>query len=189
VTTVLGYGYRRGVRARSPVRSSTTDHVRTEQTYMALRRRVHYKRRSTRAKLLDVQKPFPVTKRSRRSAVGIVTRLCACRSVLRIPVGEKDLSLLQNVHTGSEVQPASYSVDTGILYRGCDQGVTLTSHLHLEPRLRMSEATRISTLRVCFHGIRQETLPSNFLIRALRSILLSVSFIIINCECISDAFR
>jgi len=131
VTTVLGYGYRRGARARSPVRSNTTDHARTEQTYMALRRRVHYKQRSTRAKLLDVQKHFPVTKRGRRSAVGIVARLWACRSGVRIPVGENDLSLLQNVNTGSEANPASYSVGTGILYRGCGQGVKL--HEFLRP--------------------------------------------------------
>jgi hypothetical protein len=118
---------------------------------MALRRRAHYKRRSTRAKLLDVQKSFPVTKRSRRSVVGIVTRLWACRSGVRIPVGERDLSLLQNVHTGSEAHPASNSVGTRILYRGRGQGVKLTTPLHLAPRLLMSEGTRISTPHVCFH--------------------------------------
>lgn len=155
MTTVLGYGYRRGVRARSPVRSNTTDHARTEQIYMALRRHVHYKRRSTRAKLLDVQKHFPVTKCGRRSAVGIVTRLWACRSGMRIPVGERDHSLLQNVNTGSKAHPASYSVGNGILYRGCGQEVKLTTHLHLAPRLRMSESTRISTPHVCFHGMNK----------------------------------
>jgi len=132
---------------------------------MALRRRVHYKQRSTRAKLLDVQKHFPVTKRGRRSAVGIVARLWACRSGVRIPVGENDLSLLQNVNTGSEANPASYSVGTGILYRGCGQGVKL--HEFLRPVYAFTAWT-------------QETLPFMFLIKALRSILLNVSFIIIN---------
>jgi hypothetical protein len=114
---------------------------------------VHYKRRSNRAKPLNVQKPLPVTKHSRRSVVDIVTRQWACRSGVRIPVGERYLSLLQNVHTGSQTHPASYSVGTGTLYRGFGQGVKLTTHLHLTPRLRTREATRISTTHVCFHGM------------------------------------
>jgi hypothetical protein len=102
-------------------------------------------------KIAYVQKRFPVTKRRRRSAVGIVARLWTCRSGVRIPVDERDPSLLQNVHTGSQAHTASYSVGTGILYRGCGQGVKLTTHLHLAPRLRISETTRISTSHVCFH--------------------------------------
>jgi hypothetical protein len=101
-------------------KSRSTEHnrSRTNRTYMALRRRVHYKRRSNCAKLLYVQKPFPVTKGGRRSVVGIVIRLWACRSEVRMPVGERALSLLHYIHTGSEAHPASYSVGTRILYRG-----------------------------------------------------------------------
>jgi hypothetical protein len=144
------------LRTRSTsAKSSSIEHnrSRTNRTYMVLRRRVHYKRRSTRAKLLDVQKHFTVTKRSRRSVVGIVTRLWACRSGVRIPVGERDLSLLQNVHTGYEDYPASYSVGTGILYRACGLDMKLTTHLHLTPSLRISETTQISTPHVHFHGM------------------------------------
>jgi hypothetical protein len=47
-------------------------------------------------------------------------------------------SLRHHVQTGSGVHPASYPMDTGGSF---SRGVELTTHLHLEPRLRMRGAT------------------------------------------------
>ena len=55
---------------------------------------------------------------NRGSIVGIVTVLLTGRSGARIPVGERDFSLLRNVQTGSGTHPASCSVGTEVLLRG-----------------------------------------------------------------------
>jgi hypothetical protein len=55
---------------------------------------------------------------SQSSLVGIVTRLRAGRSGVRIPVEARDFSLLQNVQTGSGAHPASYSVGIVVPSRG-----------------------------------------------------------------------
>jgi hypothetical protein len=49
------------------------------------------------------------------SIVGIATRLWTGQSRVWILVGARDISLFQNVQTGSGAHPASYSVRTGIL--------------------------------------------------------------------------
>jgi hypothetical protein len=51
---------------------------------------------------------------SRGSVVGIATGLRAGRSEVRIPVGARDFSLLQNIQTGSGAQPASYVMVPGV---------------------------------------------------------------------------
>ena len=51
----------------------------------------------------------------RDSVVGIVTRLRAERSELRIPVGARDVPTVQNVQTGPGANPGSYSMGTGVL--------------------------------------------------------------------------
>ena len=45
--------------------------------------------------------------------LSIVTGLRAERSEARIPIGETELSLLQNIQIGSRAQPASYFTGTG----------------------------------------------------------------------------
>ena len=55
---------------------------------------------------------------SRHSSVGIVTKLRAGRSEIRIPTGAKGFSLFQKVQTGSGAHPASSSVRTGVLSQG-----------------------------------------------------------------------
>lgn len=73
----------------------------------------------------------PVFKRSRYSTVCIVTRLWAGRFEFRIPAGVK-YSLVRNVPTDCRAHRASYSVGTGLLYRGLsDRDVKLIAHLHL----------------------------------------------------------
>ena len=62
--------------------------------------------------------PLLLSNRSRDSVVVIVTRLRAGQSAVRTPAGARDFSLLENVQTGSEVHQASYSMDTGVLFRG-----------------------------------------------------------------------
>ena len=46
------------------------------------------------------------------------TRLWTGRSGVRIPAGTRYSSFLQNVQTGSEVNPASYSIGTRVISRG-----------------------------------------------------------------------
>ena len=55
---------------------------------------------------------------SRSSVVVLVTRLRAGRSGVRILVETRDFSLLQNVHIGSGVRPASYFMGIVVLFRG-----------------------------------------------------------------------
>jgi hypothetical protein len=52
------------------------------------------------------------------SAVDIVTMLRARRSRVQILSGTRDLSILEKVQIGSGVDPTSYSVGTGVLFRG-----------------------------------------------------------------------
>jgi hypothetical protein len=52
------------------------------------------------------------------SIVGMATRLQAGQSGVRILVGARDFSLLQNIHTVSGTHPASCSVGMGILSQG-----------------------------------------------------------------------
>ena len=55
---------------------------------------------------------------SRVSVVDIATELRTGQSGVRIPVGVEDLSLLQNVPTGSGAHPVSPSLGSGIKEAG-----------------------------------------------------------------------
>jgi hypothetical protein len=55
---------------------------------------------------------------SRGRVVVIVTRLWDRRFVVRISAGARDLFLLHNIHTVSEVQLASYSIGMGAISCG-----------------------------------------------------------------------
>lgn len=60
---------------------------------------------------------------------------------MRIPKFARNFFLPHNVYTGSRIYSASYSVGTGVLYRGySNQRVKLVTHLHLLRRLRISGA-------------------------------------------------
>jgi hypothetical protein len=50
--------------------------------------------------------PRPLVFRSLNSSIGVETRLRDGRSVVRIPAGARDLSLIQNVQSGSGAHPA-----------------------------------------------------------------------------------
>jgi hypothetical protein len=58
---------------------------------------------------------------------------------VRSPTGAEDFSSSLCVQIGSGAHPASYSMGTGVLSLGVKRGrgVTLTTHPHLVPRLRM----------------------------------------------------
>jgi hypothetical protein len=59
----------------------------------------------------------------------------------------------ESVHIGCGAHPASYSVGIEVLSRGYSgRGVTLTTHLHLALRLRMSGAIPLLP-PVCLHGM------------------------------------
>jgi hypothetical protein len=63
----------------------------------------------------------------------------AGRSTVRIPLEATNISLLHNVQTGSGAHTTSHSMGTGFISREQTGGsVTLTTGLHLVPRLRMS---------------------------------------------------
>jgi hypothetical protein len=72
-------------------------------------------------------------------ALGIATAL---RSGVRISVGARGISLLQNVQPGTEAHPASYSMDT----KARLGRLMITTHLSLVPGLRMSEAISLLTI-------------------------------------------
>ena len=81
-------------------------------------------------------------KMSRDSVVITVTTIRARRFGVRIPEGgAKNLSLLQNVQTGSGTHTTSYSTRIGVLsYEYLLIGIVImTTHLHLASRLWMSE--------------------------------------------------
>jgi hypothetical protein len=56
--------------------------------------------------------------RIRYSVVDVATGLRAAGSRVRIPVGAKYFSVVQNVQTGCGTHPAHYYVDTELLSRG-----------------------------------------------------------------------
>jgi len=73
--------------------------------------------------------------------VHVATRSQAGRSKVRIPVGARNFSLLQNVQTSSGTYAASYSMGSMALsQKKSGHIVTLTTDLNLVPGLRMSGA-------------------------------------------------
>jgi hypothetical protein len=97
-------------------------------------------------------------------------------------------SLLQCVQTSSGTHPATCSMGTADI---CPQQsgwrTKLTVHLHLMPRLRMSEATH----PLCSHSVHKESFTFTFIYEYLNSIhptvglLCSISFSHKNFLCIS----
>jgi hypothetical protein len=78
---------------------------------------------------------------SRDSVVGIVTGLRAGLSRVRISVVVRDSCVFQNAHTGSEAQPSSYSIGTGVLFWiSGNRGVKLTTELLPVSRSRVTRA-------------------------------------------------
>jgi hypothetical protein len=65
---------------------------------------------------------------------------------VRSPAEAKDLSSSLCVQTSSGAHPASYPMGTGGPFLGVKRGpgVTLTTHLHLVPRSRMSRSYKSS---------------------------------------------
>ena len=63
----------------------------------------------------------------------------------------------ENVVTGSGVQPSTDLVGTGVFFFGgggqSGRGMSLTTELHLVPRLRMCGASYISPSPIGLHGV------------------------------------
>jgi len=71
--------------------------------------------------------------------VGIVVRLWARRSGIRFWAGEKRLFCSSKVQTGFGAHSTSYLMGTTLLFRGLnDQGLKLTTHLHIALSVTMS---------------------------------------------------
>jgi hypothetical protein len=83
--------------------------------------------------------------RSRDVVVGVVTGLRAGRSGFESRRGQEVFSKMSRLTLG---RPASYSLGTDYFTGGIAAGgVTLTTHLHLVPRVRLSGV--MSLLRLC----------------------------------------
>jgi hypothetical protein len=117
------------------------------------------------------------------SGVSTVTRLGARRSGVQVPESAAYSCILQNVHTCCRLHPASYSMGTVVLLREYSgRSVKFTTHLHLEPRSRISAATpllilyafmactRATTFTLCFPSSYKSTLhmylqPAHYCLR------------------------
>jgi hypothetical protein len=87
---------------------------------------------------------------------GIVIRLRPVESAAGTPLGARDLSVLQNVRTGSGAHLASCSMRSRVLYRGWNGRVMkLTTHCHLTSRLRLSGAIPLFP-SLCLHSVNRE---------------------------------
>jgi len=82
------------------------------------------------------------------------------RSGVRILIGETDFSLLQNVQTGSETHPASYSNDKGVVYQGHSGMGCEVDH---SPRTSVdvsNECSHAGTRSVCLRDVDKENFTS-----------------------------
>jgi hypothetical protein len=89
--------------------------------------------------------------RSQDSVVGIVTRLLAGKSGIRIPARSRDSSLLRTIQPGSGAQPASCFMSTRGFSLGGElsgHGVGLITHHHLVLGLGLCGAVPLPTLYV-----------------------------------------
>ena len=60
-------------------------------------------------------------------------------SGVQIPAEERNFHISNTVQNDYGAQPASHSINTGVLSRGQNGlGVSLITHLHIVPNLRMS---------------------------------------------------
>jgi hypothetical protein len=108
---------------------------------------VKFSRATSRVKWLKGEKTYTWSR-------GSSGRLRAGRSGDRGSTGAEDFSSSPYVQTGSGAHPASYPMGTGALSPGIKRGrgVTLTTHPHLVPRLRMSRSYT-SSPPICLHGV------------------------------------
>ena len=63
--------------------------------------------------------------------VGVVTRLRAGHTAVRIPAGARGFSLLQNVQIGSGAHPATYSMGAGVIFVDIERPGLEIEHLLL----------------------------------------------------------
>jgi len=72
------------------------------------------------------------------SIISKVTKICAGRSGVQISAGARGLAILQNIQTSSSANPASKSS----FFSGSKEAQmdSLTTHIHLEPSLKISGA-------------------------------------------------
>jgi len=82
------------------------------------------------------------------------------RSGVRIPVGERDFSLLQNVQTGSGVQKASYLKCIRVLPRGKNGRYVKLNTPSTEVK---NEWSCTSIPLICLHGVDRESFTFYFL--------------------------
>jgi len=85
---------------------------------------------------------------SQESIVNKGTRLWAVWSRVHIPAGARNLSLLQNTQTVSGAHPASYSVGTGVHWRGYDAYHLPQSSVELKKEGRYTSIHHTSSWRV-----------------------------------------
>jgi hypothetical protein len=89
-----------------------------------------------------------VSSGSRDSEVGVVSRLRIVRRAGRIPERAKDISVLQNAHTGFWAHPTFYSMGIGVKWPRSDVNYSRPSTAEVEIVWRYT-----STSSVYFHGL------------------------------------
>ena len=98
-----------------------------------------------------------------------MTRLRAGRFGARILERTWDLSLLQNVQSGSGAHPVFSSTGIGLLFRGqTGRGVNLTAHLYPVPKLSASvPLLLLYTFMACIGNILPLPLPIAIMSKSL----------------------
>lgn len=94
--------------------------------------------------------------------VGVVTRLRAGQTAVRIPAGKRGFSLLQNVHIGSGGHPASYSLCAMVIFVDIERPEREVEHSPLsgaEVRNKWSHTIP----HICVHDVDGKSLPSIFI--------------------------
>jgi hypothetical protein len=88
--------------------------------------------------------------------VNTASRLWAGRSGVRIPAGEKDCSLLQTVHTGYLVRPASCSLGTEVCFPAVKQPGREVDHLLPSSAKIKNEWICTAAPSVCLHDVDRD---------------------------------
>ena len=104
-----------------------------------------------------------------------MTRLCTGRSGIRIPVGTRYFSLLQNVWTGSGSQLATYPMGTGVI----SQGKLVVGRVKLSPSAQIKKLWSYnSNPLTCHHDVDGDNFNCTALLLRLSSKFYTTQLVI-----------
>jgi hypothetical protein len=113
-------------------------------------------------------------------------RLQAGWSRIHIPVGPRDLSLLQNIQTGTGAHPASYLMGTGFLSWEVKPPGCAVNHSPPCSAKVKNEWSCISAHPVCRHSVNRENRTSFFEVLTLTLLRIRVIWDVTLCCWVSD---